>query len=97
MPRAYALYSKFEIDKILIWMKALSSWCIFKKNCYIALEQAVPASGGMSVIGLEVPHAHVHLIEWNGRNRFQNKVSLTEEEFKQLAQSIAIFIVFSIQ
>jgi histidine triad (HIT) family protein len=44
----------------------------------------------MSVIGLEVPHAHVHLIPLNEMDdmRFQNKVSMSKEEFETLAQNI---------
>ncbi len=44
----------------------------------------------MAVIGLEVPHAHVHLIPLNEMDeiRFQNKVSLSKEEFEALAINI---------
>jgi diadenosine tetraphosphate (Ap4A) HIT family hydrolase len=40
--------------------------------------------------GLEVPHAHVHLIPLNEMDemRFQNKVSLSSEEFEALANNI---------
>ena len=51
------------------------------------LEKAVPCKRiGMAVIGLEVPHAHVHLIPLNEMDemRFQNKVSLSKEEFEEL-------------
>jgi histidine triad (HIT) family protein len=44
----------------------------------------------MSVIGLEVPHAHVHLIPLNEMEdiRFQKKVTLSREEFIALALKI---------
>ncbi len=44
----------------------------------------------MAVIGLEVPHAHVHLIPLNEMNemRFENKVTLTPEEFLALVATI---------
>ncbi len=44
----------------------------------------------MAVVGLEVPHAHVHLIPLNEMDemRFQNKVSVSKEEFEALAISI---------
>jgi histidine triad (HIT) family protein len=44
----------------------------------------------MAVIGLEVPHAHVHLIPLNDMDemRFQNKVKMTHEEFQILSKSI---------
>jgi histidine triad (HIT) family protein len=56
-----------------------------------ALEKAIPCQRvGMAVIGLEVPHAHVHLIPLNHMDemRFQNKVSLTEEQFKEIVEAI---------
>ncbi len=63
----------------------------FSKRIAIALEKAVPCKRvGMAVIGLEVPHAHVHLIPLNDMDemRFQNKVSLTKEEFEAVVKAI---------
>ena len=63
----------------------------FAKKIAIALEKSVPCKRiGMAVIGLEVPHAHVHLIPLNEMDemRFQNKISLTEEEFLALVKEI---------
>ena len=63
----------------------------FSKKVAIALEKTVPCKRvGMAVVGLEVPHAHVHLIPLNEMDemRFQNKVSLTKEEFEDLAKAI---------
>ena len=63
----------------------------FSKKNAIALEKSVSCKRvGMAVIGLEVPHAHVHLIPLNEMDemRFQNKVSLTKEEFEELAKKI---------
>ena len=63
----------------------------FSKKIAIALEKAVPCKRiGMSVIGLEVPHAHVHLIPLNEMDemRFQNKVSLSKEKFETLVKKI---------
>jgi histidine triad (HIT) family protein len=63
----------------------------FSKKIAIALEKSVPCKRiGMSVIGLEVPHAHVHLIPLNDMDemRFENKVTLTNNEFTILAQKI---------
>jgi histidine triad (HIT) family protein len=44
----------------------------------------------MAAIGLEVPHAHIHLIPLNEMDemRFQNKVTMTKEEFEALAKQI---------
>jgi histidine triad (HIT) family protein len=63
----------------------------FSKKVAVALEKTVSCKRvGMAVIGLEVPHAHVHLIPLNEMDemRFQNKVSLTKEEFEDLAKAI---------
>ncbi len=63
----------------------------FSKKVAVALEKTVPCKRiGMAVIGLEVPHAHVHLIPLNEMDemRFQNKVTLTKEEFEDLAKAI---------
>ena len=57
-----------------------------------AIEKAVECKRvGMSVIGLEVPHVHVHLIPINemADMQFQQKAKLSNEEFVSLAKSIA--------
>jgi len=63
----------------------------FSRKVAIALEKTIPCKRvGMAVIGLEVPHAHVHLIPLNEMDemRFQNKVKLEKEEFESLAKEI---------
>ena len=63
----------------------------FSKKIAAALKKTVPCNRiGMTVIGLEVPHAHVHLIPLNemGEMTFRHKVSLTKEEFETLAKNI---------
>lgn len=63
----------------------------FSKKIAAALQKTVPCKRiGMSVIGLEVPHVHVHLIPLNEMDemRFINKVSLSAREFEALAKSI---------
>ena len=65
----------------------------FSRKVALALEKAVPCKRiGMSVIGLEVPHVHVHLIPLNQMEdiRFVQKVSLSPEEFGALAEKIAM-------
>ncbi|MEN8776430.1 MAG: HIT family protein [Polaribacter sp.] len=57
-----------------------------------ALEKTIDCKRiGMSVIGLEVPHVHVHLIPLNSMEdaQFTKKVSLTNNEFVDLANDIA--------
>lgn len=63
----------------------------FSRKVALALEKAVPCNRvGLSVIGLEVPHVHVHLIPLQSMSdaSFKNKVSQTPEEFVKTAQSI---------
>ncbi len=63
----------------------------FAKKIAISIEKTIPCKRiGMAVIGLEVPHAHVHLIPLNEMDemRFQNKVSLAKEEFEDLIKAI---------
>jgi histidine triad (HIT) family protein len=63
----------------------------FSKKVAVALEKTIPCKRiGMAVIGLEVPHAHVHLIPLHEMDemRFQNKVKMTHEAFEALAKSI---------
>ena len=76
----------FEIDDTL-YLGLMQ----FSKKIAAALQKTVPCKRiGMSVIGLEVPHAHVHLIPLNEMDemRFQNKVTLSKEEFEALAKAI---------
>lgn len=57
-----------------------------------AIEKTIPCKRvGMSVIGLEVPHVHVHLIPLNTMAdiQFIDKVKLTNDEFVALAENIA--------
>jgi histidine triad (HIT) family protein len=63
----------------------------FSRTIAKALEKTVVCKRiGMSVIGLEVPHVHVHLIPLTEMDdvRFQRKVSLTKEGFEELANRI---------
>ena len=57
-----------------------------------AIEKTIPCERvGMSVIGLEVPHVHVHLIPLHTMAdiQFTKKVKLSDEEFLELAKKIA--------
>lgn len=83
---------KLEVDKIFDMDEAhFLGLMHFSRKIAIALEKTVPCERiGMSVIGLEVPHAHVHLIPLKTMDdiRFQKKVALSKEEFEALAKSI---------
>ena len=64
----------------------------FSREVAIALEKTVPCKRiGMSVVGLEVAHVHVHLIPLNEMKEmtFLNKVTQSDSEFKALAKAIA--------
>jgi histidine triad (HIT) family protein len=63
----------------------------FSRKVAKALEKTVECKRiGVAVVGLEVPHTHVHLIPLQDMDdmRFQRKTSLTKEEFEALAQAI---------
>lgn len=83
---------KNEIDKIFdMEEEHYLGLMQFSRKVSKALEKTVPCKRvGMAVIGLEVPHAHVHLIPLNEMDemRFQNKVKLSKEEFEELAEKI---------
>ena len=83
---------KQEIDKIFdIEDELYLGLMKFSKKIAIALEKTVSCKRvGMAVVGLEVTHAHVHLIPLNEMDemRFLNKVFLSKEEFETLAKEI---------
>ena len=83
---------KQEINKIFDMNEDLYLELMqFSRKIAIALEKAVDCKRvGMAVIGLEVPHVHVHLIPLNEMDemRFQNKVKLEKEEFEELVKKI---------
>ncbi|RCW93845.1 HIT family protein [Winogradskyella arenosi] len=67
----------------------------FSRRVGLALEKAVPCKRiGMTVIGLEVPHVHVHLIPLHSMEdaRFSTKQKLEPEEFEAIAKKIASFL-----
>ncbi|MFL9838314.1 HIT domain-containing protein [Flavobacterium sp. ST-75] len=63
----------------------------FSRKVAKALEKTVTCKRvGVAVVGLEVPHVHVHLIPLNEMDemRFTKKVKLEKEEFEELANAI---------
>ncbi len=64
----------------------------FSREISIALKKVIPCERiGMSVIGLEVPHVHVHLIPLNAMEdiQFMKKVTLSPNEFSNIAKAIS--------
>lgn len=67
----------------------------FSRTVAMAIEKAIPCNRvGMTVIGLEVPHVHVHLIPLNAMEdaQFIKKEKLSTEEFQAVAKSIANYL-----
>ena len=87
---------KREIDQIFdLDDKTLSELIIFSKKVANAIKKAVVCERvGMSVIGLEVPHVHVHLIPINNMNdmSFDTKISMTESQFIETMNKIKSYI-----
>ncbi|HUW05697.1 MAG TPA: HIT family protein [Williamwhitmania sp.] len=84
---------KVEVDYIFdLEKETLSGLMVFAQKVAKAIEAAVPCKRiGVAVLGLEVPHAHIHLIPLNHESDIdfrKPKLKLTTEEFLQIAESI---------
>ncbi|QHI37157.1 putative HIT-like protein [Kordia antarctica] len=83
---------KQEVDKIFdLSEEAYIGLMRFSRKIAIAIEKAIPCKRvGLTVIGLEVPHAHVHLIPLNEMDNmnFKNKQQLSSEEFQEIVKKI---------
>lgn len=84
---------KREVDYIFdLEDKALANLHIFSKKIAVAIKKAVPCLRvGVAVIGLEVPHAHVHLVPLNSMNDInfsQPKLHPSTDELKATAEAI---------
>lgn len=70
----------------------LAEMHVFAKSVAKAIEKVIPCKRiGVAVIGMEVPHAHIHLIPINKESDmlFSNpKLKLSQEEFKEIAGNI---------
>lgn len=86
IPKAEVDYL-FDIDD-----PKLGRMMAFAKRVARAQEAAIPCKRvGLTVMGLEVPHAHIHLIpitKESDMNFFGKKLSLSQEELAEIAQSI---------
>ena|ERR1017187_9650151 len=84
---------KKETDYIFdIEDKEFAELHLFSKKVAKAIEQAIPCKRiGVAVIGLEVPHAHIHLIPLNNVsdiNFSRPKLNLSKEELEETAKKI---------
>lgn len=81
----------FDLDDI--WLRDM---LLFAKPVAHAIEMAFPCDRcGISVIGLEVPHAHMHLVPLNSAddlNFSRPKLKLSEEEFKEVQAKITALL-----
>jgi histidine triad (HIT) family protein len=84
---------KLEVDKFLDMPdNYLSEILLFAKPIASAIERSFPCNRcGLSVVGLEVPHAHLHLIPLNTMddiNFTRKKLSPTAEQLKKAQEKI---------
>jgi len=78
----------FDIDDA-----TLAEMMIFAKKVGKAIENAIPCKRiGITIMGLEVPHAHIHLIPMisgmSDMNFTNPKLKLSKEEFQEIAEKI---------
>lgn len=70
----------------------IAAFQVFAKKVAVALKKAFPCKKvAQVVLGLEVPHAHIHLIPMNSEADVdfrKEKLSLSQEEFQEIAQKI---------
>jgi histidine triad (HIT) family protein len=84
---------KTETDKFFdVDAELLSEWLVFAKPIAKAIEKAFDCDRcGISVIGLEVPHAHMHLVPINSSNDLnftRPKLKLNEDQLKKVQEKI---------
>ena len=86
VPKAEVDYL-FDLDD-----ETLAGMTVFAKKVARAIDKAIECKRvGMVVLGMEVPHAHIHLIPLNKEvdaSFTQPKLKLSEEEFKEIAEKI---------
>lgn len=84
---------KKEVDYIFdLGDQELADLTVFAKKVATALKQAVPCRKvGVAAIGLEVPHAHIHLVPMSheGDMDFSHKTTLPDERMKEISEAVA--------
>jgi histidine triad (HIT) family protein len=84
---------KIEVDQFFdVPDEYLSGLLVFAKPIAKAIEKVISCNRcGLSVVGLEVPHAHLHLLPINNiddTNFTRKKLELKKEEFKEIQEAI---------
>jgi histidine triad (HIT) family protein len=78
----------FDLDD-----QQLSGMILFSKKVAAAIRSVIPCNRiGIAILGLEVPHAHIHLVPMDTMEdiNFRNpKLKFTPEEFKEIADKIS--------
>jgi histidine triad (HIT) family protein len=76
----------------------LAGMVIFSKKIAVAIRKAIPCNRiGVAILGLEVPHAHMHLVPMDTMDdiNFKNpKLKFSPEEFKEIAAKISQKVIF---
>ncbi|MFZ0280380.1 MAG: HIT family protein [Bacteroidales bacterium] len=71
----------------------ISGLIVFSKKIAVAIKEAIPCTRiGVAILGLEVPHAHIHLVPMDSMEdvNFRNpKLKFTTEEFRETAKKIS--------
>jgi histidine triad (HIT) family protein len=71
----------------------LAGMVVFSKKIAVAIRKAIPCNRiGVAILGLEVPHAHIHLVPMDTMDdiNFKNpKLKFSPEEFKEIAAKIS--------
>ena len=79
---------------------SLARMAVFAKKIALAIGKSVPCKRvGVAVLGLEIPHAHIHLIPVNNLddiNFARPKLKLTPEEFEAVAEKIRAALSFQV-
>ncbi len=85
---------KVEVDYLFdLDPQVLAGMAIFAQKVAKGIEAAIPCKRvGVAVLGMEVPHAHIHLVPLNKESDLdfrREKLKLSSEEFQAIAKSIA--------
>ena len=75
----------------------LAGMIVFSKKIAVAIKSAIPCKRiGVAILGLEVPHAHIHLVPMDTMEdvNFRNpKLKFSAEEFKEIAAKISSKVI----